>query len=129
MGKGIGEKEAGSLALVWTLWFLHTYALRLEVAAGMPLALSLLWESLRCIAHKACLIAAIFFFLQTIKCVTVYSRALLHTEGCLYPHLEAYRSNFYMRMYIYFIEGTDGTLNRLLRVRYRRQMKGLHMIL
>lgn len=70
-----------------------------------------------------------FFFLQTIKCVTVYSRALLHTEGCLYPHLEAYRSNFYMRMYIYFIKGTDGTLNWLLIVRYRRQMKGLHMIL
>lgn len=79
VGKGTGEKETGSLALVWTLWFLHTYALRLEVAAGMPLALSLLWESLRCIAHKACLIAAIFFFADNKMCY------------CLQPGFVAYR--------------------------------------
>lgn len=38
--KGSGESETGSLALVWTLWFLYTYALRSEVAEGMPLGLN-----------------------------------------------------------------------------------------
>lgn len=98
VGKGSGEKETGSLALVWTLWFHYTYALCSEVAEGMPLALSFLWESLRCIAHKACLIAA-FFFLQTINCVTVYSWALLHTEVCLYPYLKSYHSTFYTSVF------------------------------
>ena len=100
MGKGSGKKETGSLALVWTLWLHYTYASCSEVAEGMPLALSFLWESLRCIAHKACLIAA--FFLQTIKCVTVYSWALLHTQGCLYPYLETYRSNFFIDVFTSF---------------------------
>lgn len=45
VGKKRGE-EAGSLALVWTLWFHYTYASCSEVAEGMPLALSILWESL-----------------------------------------------------------------------------------
>lgn len=137
MGKESGEKETGSLALVWTLWFHCTYASRSEVAAGMPLALSFLWESLRRIAHKACLIAAFFFFFfcaQTINCVTVYSWALLHTEGCLYPYLETYRSNFYTGHFLLcFIESAEdprgltftvGRVNGLLALHRRRRMKG-----
>lgn len=58
--KGVGRRRRG-LQLWCGLWFHYTYASRSEVAEGMPLALSFLWESLRCIAHKACLIAAFFF--------------------------------------------------------------------
>jgi len=67
-----------------------------EVAEGMPLALSFLWESLRCIAHKACLIAAT---------VTVYSWALLHSASIhiLKVTLPVSIGAF---SYRYFIEGT-----------------------
>lgn len=97
VGKRSGEEEAGSLALVWTLWFHYTYASRSEVAEGMPLALSFLWESLWCIAHKAMFNCG-SFFLHTINCVTVYSWVSLHTQGCFYPNLK--NSSFHFLIYI-----------------------------
>lgn len=50
----------------------------------------------------------LFFFLQTINCVTVYSWALLRTQGCLIPYLKTYHSIFirvFSQVLSYFIDG------------------------